>query len=197
MGLVVGRPRGLSFSVQAGWSHRTAKSHPELSALERKHYEGLRSGIHVGSNATYYFSEYIGVGLQYPFSKYSSTTGTIQDNIFMNYIGPAVHGRYVFAKQKFQFTYGLSLGYFHYKSDTYLDQPLTITGSTVGIVTNLGVHFRFTDRFMLGIEPSLITGTLSNVDVSDGRNTVPIELEKDQHENISHFIIPLKLTWEF
>lgn len=64
-------------------------------------------------------------------------------------------------------------------------------------MTNLGVHFRFTDRLLLGIEPSLITGTLFKVNVNDGHNTVPIELEKDQHENISHFIIPLKLTWDF
>lgn len=164
--------KGFSLAVRGGWSYRTAKIYSDLPSEAREHLKGLRSGYHIGGDAVYYFSEYFGVGVNYTMARFQNTSyETIKDDIMINYVGPAVHGRYAFANQKLHFIYGISLGYLHYKDDAFYEQSLTYTGQTFGIATNLGIHLSVNDHFLIGIEPSLISGTLNKVEISSGRQT--------------------------
>lgn len=188
----------LALRVRGGWSYRTGRLPSGVPSETREHLKGLRSGYHIGADLAYYFSETTGTGLKYSLSRFQdSSYGSIDDDITLQYIGPAMYGRLISASRNFHFTYDLSVGYLHYQDEARHGEPITYSGAALGFSTGIGVDFRISKQFFLGFEPSWNTGILNKVKINGDQQTITVKLEDDERENLSRLDLSARVKWNF
>ena len=180
----------IRIALNGGWGYRTAKIGKNVPPEFVSYMKELRNGYSLGLNATYYFREKIGTGIKFNYfgSKNSSYTASYygDDNISIYFIGPTFGTRQLNQNRRNGFIFNVGLGYLgYYDKGIVNSQRLIIKNGTLGVAWDVGYDIGLSDDFALGIQLSFISGYLTSLKVSDGRETRKVKLEKDDYENLS------------
>ena len=198
-------------SLQGGWSRRLAKVADVGDADLKEYIKGLKSGFHLGVDGAFFFTENYGAGLKYAYFRTSneidnvtvttttgeSKTGLMQDKINIHYFAPEFWTRYSFADDKLILLAGASIGYLRYIDNGVLVDPLTITGSTVGVGFDIGLDYMITPHFGIGANLGLIGGSIGTMKYNDGTGEREVSLNDNQRENLTRLDVSAGIRWCF
>lgn len=176
------------FGLNCGLSYITADiEEPGENGID-EHFCKLRRGFNTGISATYFLKDNIGLGVK--FCNYRSTnkkeisriiTETtiekyiLDEEIGINYIGPAFLIKKDTYSENNKVILGLSLGYLNFRDVTKADrQSKIVTGETIGFNPSMGSDFMIAESLGLGFEIEGIFGILSEFNI-DGSNYKPSE----------------------
>lgn len=79
----------------------------------------------------------------------------------------------------------LSVGYMGYSNNKVIIDNYKMTGSTAGVSVDIGYEYRLSKNLWLGLQISLLRGTLVRYDWSDGINTYPVKLHEEEYESLN------------
>jgi hypothetical protein len=183
------------FAINGGWSYQTAKIGDNVPSDFKQYVEDLKSGYNIGGDITYYFSEFLGVGFKYQLFKTSGqmdniyitqTDGTkkygkMSDDISITFIGPTFYTRLLDSKRKNALLIGLALGYLGYDDKFVMVDRYTQMGSTAGFICDFGYDIGVSKNMAIGFNITLLSGLLSEYELSDGVTNKTIKLDKDHY----------------
>lgn len=186
-------------ALNGGFSYQTAKVAENVPSDFKNYIKGLKSGYHIGGDASYYFSELIGFGFKYYVFKASNsmdniyvenslgnrTYGKMSDNLTISFVGPTFSTRILNHDKSNAFLMSLALGYMGYSNDKVIIDYYKMTGSTVGMTFDIGYDIGLSENLSLGFQVSFLRGTLFEYDWHDGSTTETIELEEGQYESLN------------
>jgi hypothetical protein len=191
----------IRLALQGGWSYRTAGVSKDVQPILRDYLKGLKSGYNYGANATFFFSRAFGVGIEYNSFHCKNQldgliiidtvtkkkrTGSLEDNITINFFGASITGREVFGRtDNFNAWGSFSLGYISYKDDGVTIDPIYITGWTVGVGTSLGLDVALSKEISIGAQVSYLRGVLLSATYTYPAGTSTIDFEDGKGEDIS------------
>ena len=195
-------------SADAGYSYRTARVSDNISTDFADYIKKLRNGWTVGGDAAYYFSESFGIGVKGNYAHFSNSmsnvvvftttdtlTGTMADKIGLTYIAPELMMRFFNKKKTNAFIMNFGIGYLRYFDKATLISDFTITGGTVGLSYDLGYDILLTKSLALGLQASIMLGTLSSVEVDDGTTTQTLDLGQDNKESLTRINLTIGLRF--
>ncbi len=167
----------------------------------KSYYSDLKLGISFTGDAAWMITPDYGAGIRYKFMTTSAgTEGFIDpqdgihiyytsydEKIYVNYGGVAFFYRLPAGKsESLVLTSSLSLGLATYRNEAgYLRQNLLLTGKNIGADFSLGLEYFFSRHLSAGAELSAFYSTLKKVEVSNGSESVTVDLDKDNIENLS------------
>jgi len=183
-------------ALNGGYSYRTAKLADNIPNNFRDYTKELKSGYHLAGDITYYFSEPLGVGVKV--NNFNSSnraevsisestgyvSGEISDNINILFVGPSFNTRLFDRNKRNAFLMSLAIGYLDYSNEARMITPMKIKGSTVGMVFDLGYDICLSDNYSLGFQISLLSGTLTKYELSEGMSITTIKLEEEEYESL-------------
>jgi len=181
-------------AANGGWSYRTAPLADGLNSAEREYMKKLKNGFNFSLDASYFFSEMFGAGVKYDLFKTSNSSSTVEDNISINFVGPAFAMRFFNQSKTNCWFMNYSIGYMGYtdKGNNY-GQSGIIKGSTVGLVMDIGYDIALSKNWSAGIQLSLLYGMLTELDETVNGVTRTVKLEKDQYEGLGRLNISIGL----
>ncbi|MFW5656190.1 MAG: hypothetical protein ACOC0C_01130 [Bacteroidota bacterium] len=196
-------------ALEGGFSRRTAKIPDNIPNDYEDYINELKSGYNFEAGLTYYFSEMIGLGICYSQFGASNemenvwlqdiygnrTYGLMRDDIFVHFFGPVLSTRFYNYNKKSAFFADFGLGYLGYDNDAIFVNDIHITGKTVGVSMDLGYDIGLSDNIAMGFEISVVSGTLTELEVSSGSYSETRELEKDEYENLGRFDFSIGLRF--
>lgn len=196
-------------ALNAGYSYDLVKISDNNPSEFREYFTDLKSGYHLGTDLTYYLNQRIGVGLKYSFFQTSNEIniylqnedgtrryGTMRDDITISFIGPTFSTRHFNAKKENAWITGLSIGYMKYTNDGIFIDHYKQTGSTIGMILDLGYDIGLSENFSLGFQVGFVSGVLTQYDLNNGKTTQTIELNKGEYIGLYRidFSVGLRLT---
>ncbi len=194
------------FVANLGYGFRTAKISPDLTPDERKDLEQRMSGLVWEAQVTYFFQDYMGIGLDYcgyyATSSYPtyltdmpSVSGILNTSDIMTYIGPALIVRTPFKKWVFDYSFGM--GYFDYTSKgTLNDFTASSNGSTLGVKYGVGASYKLDEQLEIGASLQLLGGLLSKYSVTDFYGmTKTVTRDLEQREGLGQFRLMVGLRY--
>lgn len=126
----------------------------------------------------------------------SMMKGKMSDDIAINFIGPTFNTRYLDITRKNFFHFGVGLGYMGYRNNSMLlNEKLKITSGTLGLSWDMGYDMALSNNTALGLQLSLMAGTLSKLQVQRGFSTSTITLEKDNMESLARIDLSVGLRF--
>lgn len=196
--------------VYGGFSYMTAKLSNNIPASLTDYVNDLRTGYHLGGDLTFFVSENIGVGARYSMFRTANDPvviytvdartgqiiyGLLRDDITMHFFGPTVCTRVSSANKKTHIISNFSVGYLAYRNEATLINDFTLTGSTAGLMCDIGVDVNIAKNLALGVVFAYKLGTLNQYNYQDANQRRTIKLDKDNLESISRIDISLGLRW--
>ena len=186
-----------------GYAWRTAEIADGLPSENEEYYKNLKSGLNFDISAYYNINSSWGLGLK--FSNFNaSTTGDIvvfqnSEEVLYNrittkdhisFVGPsAMYSNFNNTTTKHKFFYDLALGLISYSSKSGSGK---ITGSNLGMDTNIAYQYAFTNNIFVGPKLGYTFGTLTKLKVN-GRS---IDLD-GQKEDLGRVTLNLAVTLRF
>ncbi len=163
----------------------------------------------MGADLTYFLNEPIGAGLKFGLFKSSNSLsniyrdnadgsrsyGSMSDDVSVFFIGPAFTTRIMAHDKRNAFLMNMALGYIGYSNDKVIIDKYKMTGNTIGLVFDLGYDFGLSENLSLGVQVSMITGTLTKYDWTDGFTTESVELDNDEYESLSRIDLSVGLRF--
>jgi len=183
----------LAFNV--GWSYRTPRIVDGLDPIIRDHIEKLKSGLNINLDASYFFTEMFGVGFKYDLYKASNSIQSLEGDITLNFLGPAFAMRsFDRATKTNSWFMNCAIGYMGYTEHLKVPgQSVMLKGSTAGFVMDIGYDIAFSKNWSAGIQLSILSGILTEMNRTSNGVTEKVKLEKDQFEGLHRFNISVGL----
>lgn len=192
------------FGLEGGGGFRLGKISNDVSDDFKSYTKKLRRGFVYGADATWFFKEFMGVGLRYKaFSASngatvtgtdengSTVTGKLKDNI---HIGPMFCTRFSSRNGLHTLTADIGVGYINYRDKGMVIEKMKLTGGTLGLLYNIGYDYALNKMWSIGVNLSSIEGTLTTLTLEqNGVKTSKTTLDKDKQENISHIDLSFTL----
>lgn len=193
-----------------GYSYFTGKVSDEFDPYLQNYLKELKSGYHFGADASYFFTENMGLGLKYSIVRTENhrndvtavnkitgltSTGLLKDDITIQYLGPTFSTRFTSFKSNNYYIISISLGYLDYKNNATLIDEFKLTSGTLGLCWDLSANLEINKELNLGLGFSYTIGTLNQYNYNDGIQTKVVKLEKDKFENISRIDLSIALRW--
>lgn len=191
----------LRLAVNGGFSNRIARISDDVPDILVDYLKNLNRGYHFGADISYFISEPIGFGIKTCFFKTSNSinnigfdvedglgttvNGQISDDITISFIAPSFTTRFYNGDKSNAFYSCFAIGYVGYKNNSVYYDSFKITGNTVGLSLDIGYDIGLSDNLSLGFQVSLITGTLIEMQVDNGKHKETVKLEKGEYENLS------------
>lgn len=178
---------GFRIAVNGGYSYDPGRDYNTGSSTFNDYYNQLRSGFHLETDARYFFDELIGVGVRFSYFNASNELYDVfedpeqaySDNIKVSYVGPQFSFRFLNKSKKNAFLLTSSIGYLSYKNDQDYSNPIEITGSALGLVSEVGYDIGIADNWSMGIQLGITSGFIKKLTYDDGVSTQEIELPKN------------------
>lgn len=198
-------------TLYGGSSTLTAEVSDDVPEDFKNYTEDLKKGSHFGFDATYYWSESLGVGLKYHQFGTSGRlnniyvidntfgnerTGILSDDISISFIGPFFSTRFVNSKNN-AFLINLSIGSMSYTNVGHLVDPIKIEGSTAGFSYDIGYNHTIAEKLSLVARISSISGIVDEITVESGGRTQTVELDNDTSENLGRVDLSVGLSYIF
>lgn len=196
----------IRLAVNGGYSYRMAKVGEGIPSFLHNYVQGLKSGYHIGFDGHYFFSTW-GVGLSYSLFNASNSianvqatdvngnvkSGTMQDDITIQFVGPSAASRYISASHKHVFVSAFALGYLSYQDKLSFAGQSKITGSTLGGSLDVGYDYQIAKQFYVGAKIAFMGGVIKKIDYTVDGVTKSKELAKDEYENLGRLDVSLGL----
>jgi len=161
----------LRLGAQAGYGYRIAKFPSTPDPNMNKHLKKLKHNLSFGADLSYYFKDYLGVGVKYN----ANVTHTVTENVssfypdgthffykqFSELIGTHYAGAFLSAQfftipQKQCILANVGAGYLRYENYTNsLNEEITrISKNSAAIFVEIGYDFFVSKRFAIGLQTS-------------------------------------------
>jgi len=198
-------------ALNGGYSYLVAKINENVPSDFKDYFKKLKSGYHLGADFNFFISESWGLGVKGVYFHTSNSIddiyvidlqgntryGEMSDNINTYFIGPSFLNRMISANRKGALIMNFSLGYLGYVNNNVIVDRYKLTGSTVGMVMDIGYDFTISENLSWGLQASWLVGTLTKMTVDDGTSVQTIEFEKDQYESLSRLDLSVGLRFLF
>lgn len=193
-------PSRIRFGINGGYSYRTATLVDGVPSTLTSYMESLKSGYHYGMDFMYFFNDCLGIGFKA--SKFTSGRkqtqgGNIRDDISIGFVGPEFCTRLLSKNKISDLFVAIAVGYSGYKDDGYYNYPMVVKGNTIGLGMDLGYDIGLSKTWAIGFQLSTILGTLTEIDVTHGSQTLHLELEKDSYESLARVDLSVGLRCRF
>ncbi|WP_199117237.1 outer membrane beta-barrel protein [Pedobacter sp. ASV28] len=184
-------------AVHGGYSQMVAKTASSVPNNLKSYIDELKSGSHFGAEASYFFSESWGAGLNFSLFNTSNVSNSLMrsDDLSVTFIGPNVSTRYSSPNEKHTFLLGLALGYLGYHNNVVETSSYKLTGSTFGSTLAFMYDLRLSKSLALGAQFSYIAGSLTSLTASNGTTSITHKLEKEEYESLNRIDLSLGLRF--
>jgi hypothetical protein len=178
----------------------------------------LRWGWMAGIEGAYYFNEIIGIGIRYNHFSASSrvegktiyasewvddtvyvqrldtVTGTLQEKVGINFLGPEVTLRITSKNQKFRYNTSFAFGVMLYHNDYILGNPSKVNGVNIGMDLSFCPEMMISKNLALGLEASFLLGSVNQYTMKSGDSQ---QTTKRNHYavSMSRLDLGLSLKW--
>ena len=177
--------------ADAGWGYRLGKIEAD-NIYQKDYMKGLRSGLSIGADASFYIKPALGFGLKYSFFYAANSFGEIWDKTWSNFIAPVYCGRTksLGAQRNFQLGYSAGIGYLHYrdKGQGLLGGNTVqgiITAETFGMYGDFGAEIRLAPKLYLTGKVYLLASNYYSYTLKTNFGSEKTKLDKP--ENVSRF----------
>lgn len=194
--------------IYGGLSYLLSPINDQLDKDFEKHYKELKSGIHLGVNAEFYFNEYLGIGAKFCrfltenqslvdiYMGQNIQTVQLREDIYTTFIGPSFSARmYTAANNKNNFHANISLGLVSYTDNVSYIYDYQINTTTIGIITEYGYDIAISNNFSLGAMVSIMLSNFNEFEITDGVNTQQITLPEGEYEGLNRIDFGLVLRF--
>lgn len=195
------------FSIEGGGGLRLGKMSDNVSDDFKSYTKKLRRGFVYGTDATWFFKEFMGVGVRYKAFSASngttvtvtddygqSTSGKMKDNITISFVGPMFCTRFSSRNGLHTFTADIGAGYINYRDEGMLIEKMKLSGWTIGLLYNIGYDYALNKKLSIGVNLSSIEGTLTTLTLEqNGVKTSQTTLDKDNQESLTHIDLSFTL----
>ncbi|ASW75921.1 hypothetical protein IQ37_08235 [Chryseobacterium piperi] len=193
------------FSIipSVGYAWRTGKTPANLSREVSNHVKGLKSGLNFDISAYYHLKGNTALGLKYSHFTASSNSDfrvrndngqtfyvnlNTRDNI--SFVGPSFMYSNFNDESRHKLYFDIALGVISYSSNT---NGMKITGSNLGMDTNVGYQYAITKNFSIGPKFGFTAGTLSRVKM----NGTSMDLGDNQKESLHRVSLSAAAAFRF
>lgn len=181
-----GNYKRFRFGLNGGLGYRTYSIGDGLSTEISNYYKKLKLGYHFEGDASFFFSANKAFGIKGSLYRSSNlvenvwqienngsvSTGDYSDDITILYAGPSFTNRLNNPRSVNSFYFTASIGFMHYINNCQRITDYTIKGSAMGFTIDLGYDWALSDRISLGIQASLVNGSLSKITQTDSAGLV-------------------------
>ena len=194
------------FSLEGGGGFRPGKISDNVPGDFKSYTKKLKRGFVYGADATWFFNEFMGVGIRYKAFSASngttvtitddngySTSGKMKDNIQIAFIGPMYCTRFTSGNGPHTFTADIGVGYVNYRDKGMIIKNMKLTGGTLGLLYNIGYDYALSKKWAIGVNLSSIEGTLSSLTLEQDGVRTSQTLDKDNKENLGHIDLSFTL----
>ncbi len=189
--------KGYRFSANYGAAYWVFINPQGLNSFLDDYFDELKTGNAYSFSFNYYGSNNFGVGIQYmnfisnnkindvvvTYPNGSSQTGSIEDNIQMNYAGISFGYRIPLKNNKWRMAADIGIGYSGYTNDAVFITPRTITSSTVGLNSQISFDYTLSKNLALGITGTLIRASTGTYEIDYGTTSQTLTLPNDERES--------------
>jgi hypothetical protein len=181
----------LKLGVQTGYGYRIAPMQETNDPVLYSHLLQLKHCLSFGADLSYYFTDYIGVGLKYNANiAHALTNDIFYDGTKYNYLSELVDIHYIapflavqiFTKpQKQCFFANVGAGYMRYSNNAILYKSFTIpvkkeVANSVAFFVEIGYAFFVSKYLAIGLQSSLLIGGLKNERWSNLENLSHVDI---------------------
>jgi len=197
------------FAITGGFSALTAPLSSDIPSYLTSFIGALSTGGNFSTEFNYFWNRRSGFGLKY--NVYLSATsatvnypssggGTIPTFLSADehytFIGPEYYSRILSRNKKGAFIAGIGLGYMNYYAHVSNGSADVIqTGNTLGITYDLAYDYALNDNLSIGIQLSVIRGTLYQYDEYDGTTTKTVSLSQGSYQSLDHLDISIGIRY--
>lgn len=196
-------------ALHGGWSRRTAKLPSGMDPMLEDYADELKTGQHLSADLSWFRSEALGFGagiihfetnnrlrgITVTWPDGSSTQGEMSDDIAIDFLGPIVTTRTLNTTRTNGMILQMGIGYLTFKDVGQLVEKLTLTGNTVGVYMGIGYDLPISKSYFVSFQASMVGGTLSKVEISDGVHSETIALPKDEKESLNRVDLSLGISY--
>lgn len=182
---------------------KTSKSQMKdmgVSDLEvDRYYDNFKGGNQAGIAIHYMIFPYTGIGLDYNIFTTNSQMmllllsndnssyfyGKFSEKIYTNYLGLSLQPNQVLS-DKLNLYEMLSLGMAFYRNESQaIFAPALITGNALAVKGKTGISYQLYKHLSLNLGVSYFISSLKKIKLTDGKETLEMELPDDSKENLS------------
>lgn len=194
-------------SADMGYGWRTAKIQNGLDNVTLSLLKQANKGMTPSADFTYFFNDLNGLGIFYnSHSGNGSVFGTLENGEIgsLDYTssitsyGLQYLGR-VSPSEKWEFLVGVGAGYTAYLNalDMQKTNLIKSTGFTIGTFYSLGVDYKLSKKWAVGIQTKFFTGSIASFEVTEGGVTRTVQLSKDQFESLNNLQLSGGIRFNF
>ena len=188
------------FSLDGGYSHRTAPISESVPSLLVDHIKNIKNGVNIGGDLTFHWSKYFGLGGKFTMFKasderevhdsYSYSTQKIKDTYTIPAIGPVFTIRQPLSNKKSDLFSKYSLGFMGYTNKGEADgKSYHIKAHSAYLSLEIGYDYWLSSKVGLGIKLSLLAGSFSKYTLVGDRSKKEFDLGKDNKEGLGRLDI--------
>ena len=185
-------------AIQAGAAYNPGKV-AESDAGLKEYYKGLKWGLNLGADVTYFLARNWGLGAKFSNAHFAnSTTGTVyfdtgesrsgvlSDDVNTYFAGPIVSFRWLSSNNRLSFLTYYGIGYIGYHNKAMVVDPIEMKGATPGFALGFDFDLGITDRLFFGIEAGMVSGALRSYTATMYGVTQKVNLNSDEIMSASH-----------
>lgn len=182
------------YRFQGGYSRRIARTSDQVPSGARSYINKMKSGYTLGGDIHYFISEPFGLGVKYNHSHYQYKTTGFEDKVNLNYFAVSGLNRFILRTGS-EVYMGGNIGYQAYKDQVSANgAPVGITGGTAGVGLEVGYGMRMSHGSKLYLNLSLLSGTITKVNVESGGRKETVKLEKEEYESLARLELTLGIV---
>jgi len=123
-------------------------------------------------------------------------SGVLKVNDRIMYFGPAFMMQGALRESKWIFDLSLGIGYLKYVNKyNFTDENIKLTGATVGFLSQIGLSYKITPEWAIGIKLITIDGALSEYTLNKNGQITNEKYEDNQREGLAQFGISLGIRY--
>jgi hypothetical protein len=173
------------YRLQGGYSRRIARTSDQVPSAARNYINKMKSGYTLGGDIHYFISEPFGLGVKYSHGHYQYKMDGFKDKVNLNYFAVSGLNRFILNSGS-EVYMGGNIGYQAYKDQVSANGALvSITGGTAGVGLEVGYGMKVSDGSKLYLNLSLLSGTITKINVEDGGRKETVKLEKGEYESLA------------
>jgi hypothetical protein len=185
--------------INGGYSYRFARINESGSSEIDNYMKKLKSGNQFSVDACFFLSESLGLGIKY--SQHNSKanygtvyldfnrdgivdTGQMNDDITISFFGPQITTQIPSKNKTNTWVSSFAIGYLSYNDAGNMVVPITLKGSTIGLVGDIGYQVGISKNLAIAVSLSYTLGVLTQFESTTGGYTNTIKLDKENYENL-------------
>ncbi len=196
-------------AINGGFGYRIGVIPDDISPEFKDYIKELKTGYVYSGDLSYFITKYIGFGLKYNFFNASNSMddiyiedmfgnrryGKMSDDISITFIGPTFTTRFIKANKNDAIILNVGVGYLGYNNDLVIIDKYNISGSSMGLTFDFGYDIALSSDLALGIQLSIISGSLFQYTLDDGNTKEIIILEEGEFESLNRIDLSVGLRF--